>query len=141
MTTRRFPLHVGNGMLRIGLAGGAVRPSSGYAFLRIQRQCRTLAAALAKGQMPRRGLLGRSRKHRTLDIVFLEAMRRKPSMAPTYFHRLFSHASPAAVIRFLTERDTMSDDLAVLKALPIADFVRAALYSAPLWGPSLWTNE
>ena len=141
MTTRRFPLRAGERIVRIGLAGGATRPSSGYTFLRIQRQCRALAAQLAAGRLADRKPPGRSRKHEALDAIFLEALRKRADLAPIYFQQLFGDAPSAAVVRFLTERDTIGDDLAVLRALPVADFARAAVRSAPLWFPRLWASE
>ncbi len=135
MTSRRFPPRVGERIWRIGMGGGATRPSSGYTFLRIQRQCRELAATLAGELSPHRLAsppLDRS-KHAILDIIFLEAMRSKPTLVPEYFQRLFRQAPTSSVVRFLTEHDTFYDDLSVLISLPCLDFALAALRSSPLW--------
>jgi len=143
MTTRRFSPRVGERIWRIGMGGGATRPSSGYTFLRIQRQCRELAAALTKApSSPHRSSLPPldQRKHAVLDMIFLEAMRSRPNLVPGYFQYLFGQAPTASVVRFLTERDTFRDDLSVLRSLPCLDFALAALRSSPLWLSRLGAN-
>ncbi|MYW07888.1 NAD(P)-binding protein, partial [Streptomyces sp. SID2563] len=46
MTDARFPHRAGPSVFRIGTAGGATRPATGYTFAAVQRQARAIAAAL-----------------------------------------------------------------------------------------------
>ncbi|SCE50208.1 lycopene beta-cyclase, partial [Streptomyces sp. DvalAA-14] len=52
MTDGRFPRRAGASVFRIGAAGGATRPATGYTFAAVQRQAAGVAAALAAGRDP-----------------------------------------------------------------------------------------
>jgi len=122
----------------IGLSGGAARPSSGYAFLRIQRQARWLADRIADGTKPDLDELRRSLgppKYRFFDAVFLKILADRPDLAPQIFARMFDRTEPAALVRFLSERSTMRDDLRIIQALPKLPFMAAAARSMPDWLP------
>lgn len=56
MTDARFPRRIGPAVFRIGTAGGATRPATGYTFAAAQRQSRAIADALEAGRpwCPRR---------------------------------------------------------------------------------------
>ncbi len=115
---------------RIGLCGGAARPSSGYAFLRIQRQCRTLAEALIGQRTPPHRS---AHKYDFLDTVFLEALAGDPQNAYTIFLDLFAKTGPDDTVRFLSDVSGLRNDLAVVKSLPLMRFALSALRSAPVW--------
>ncbi len=51
MTDGRFPRRAGRSVFRIGTAGGATRPSTGYTFAAAQRQARAVAAAYHAGRV------------------------------------------------------------------------------------------
>ncbi len=122
----------------IGLSGGAARPSSGYAFLRIQRQARLLADRIADGNKPGLDELRRSLgppKYRFFDAVFLKILADRPDLAPQIFARMFDRTEPAALVRFLSERSTTADDLRIVQALPKIPFMLAAARSIPDWLP------
>ncbi len=135
-----IPMTMGPGPLRstrrltpIGLAGGAARPSSGYAFLRIQRQARRLAGRIASGEGPAPGEARRSLgppKYRFFDAIFLRTLADRPELAPEIFRRMFERAEPSALVRFLSERSTAIDDLKIIRALPKGPFLAAAARSA-----------
>lgn len=52
MSDGRYERRPGRHVFRIGAAGGAVRPSTGYAFAAIQRQTRAVADAVHSGRTP-----------------------------------------------------------------------------------------
>ncbi|MBC8103929.1 MAG: hypothetical protein H7Z41_15250, partial [Cytophagales bacterium] len=121
-----FPFLTGNRTVSIGLAGGAARPSSGYAFLRIQRRCRRLAEAVARGDWASLRPAPTQQRTAVLDRIFLRTMRQNPGAVPGYFERLFSRVPPDALVRLLSDSASLLDCLAVIRALPPGDFVRAA---------------
>lgn len=124
MTTAPPPAREGERIVPIGTRAGAPRPSSGYAFLPIQRHSQRLAAQIAAGRYPDARL--RSRTTRWLDGVFLRRLWRDPAGAPALFHRLFERVSPDRLVRFLTETGSPRDHLAVMAALPMAAFAGEA---------------
>jgi lycopene beta-cyclase len=105
----------------LGLAGGAARPSTGYAFLRIHRSAAELAAAVVAGRAPSLELDGRRR--RLLDAVFLRFLLRRPAGVPDVFARMFARTPPAALLRFLGDTSTPVDELRLIAALPKAPFL------------------
>ena len=120
MTTAKMPAKSGERIFNIGIAGGAARPSSGYAFHRIQRQTSEMARAIVnKEKIPQTFA---SRKYDFFDAVFLEAVAQNPAAAKDYFLRMFEKVAPDSLIRFLTDESSMADDLTVINALPKLSF-------------------
>ncbi len=118
-----------NGLVRsIGVASGAARPATGYAFLRIQRQCRQIAECAASGKpLPVTEQVFGSRKYDLFDEIMLRVLRKSPQLAPAFFTALFRGASPDSVVRFLSEQSSLTDDLRIIRALLQPDFVRLLL--------------
>ena len=120
-TTAEFPAP-GPGYRRAGLLAGAARPSTGYAFQRIQRWADASAAAIARGGSP--VVHGRDPVvRRAMDRLFLRVLRAHPARAPELFVNLFGRTDPARVIRFLSDRATLADCAMIGTTLPIALFV------------------
>lgn len=113
------------GIVHLGLAGGAARPSTGYAFQRIQSQSLAVAAQLAAGEPPRPPIDGRFSEF--MDGLFLRVLQDDPSRAPELFESLFANASPDRLARFLSGSTRTSDRGAIVAALPPRPFLSAAL--------------
>ena len=131
MTTQPFAKRDGR-VFFIGTAGGCTKPSSGYTFSRIQKQSGLLADAAQAGRLG-------SFRERTmlrfefLDAVFLQAMRDRPTAVPAYFHRLFSRVPPETLTAFLSETSTWREEMKIVRSLPLAPFLGAAVRAAPHW--------
>ena len=133
MTTAPPPPAPHPHIIPIGTRAGAPRPSTGYAFLPIQRHSRALSAAVAAGRPPAAAL--RSKSTLWLDRVFLTKLGAAPEDAPALFRRLFAKVSSDRLVRFLSEQGNPCDHLAVMTALPAGSFLRAAWDTRP--GPLL----
>jgi lycopene beta-cyclase len=128
MTDHRFARRLGDRAYSIGMLGGESRPSTGYTFLRIQRYCRALAASVVSGSAVEERV--ESRRYDLLDGVFLSFMLRHPERCPDVYRRMFSRVPPDALVRFLTEKSTLADDLQLIMAMPKMPFVGTALRRA-----------
>jgi lycopene beta-cyclase len=117
-TTPRDPSYV-----YAGLAGGGARPSTGYAFQRIQCWADSCAQLISGGKSPA-GHPGDPLLLRAMDHIFLSVLRTQPEAAPAVFLSLFERADTARVIRFLSDRGTLADYLAIIAALPFGPFLR-----------------
>lgn len=127
MTTAKLPTKSGTRVFNIGIAGGAARPSSGYAFHRIQRQTSEIARALVnQSEIPQTFA---PRKYDFFDAVFLEAIARNPAAAKDLFLRMFEKVAPDSLIRFLSDESSTADDLAVINALPKLSFGAAGWHN------------
>ncbi len=108
----------------IGIAGGALRASSGYAFSRVQAHSQAIAKAVAAGTpLPARAGL---RRRGALDAVFLQAMAADPGAFPEYFRTLVERVPADAFARFMSDHSTPLDEARVMAALPTSPFARAA---------------
>ena len=127
----------GRRLLPIGMAGGGARPSTGYAFNAIQAQCDTIAADLLAGRMPR-PVRPRPRIVQLMDSVLLDMLDRQPALAAPLFTSLFDRCEPQTLVRFLNDRASLADLLAVGLAMPFMTTSLATLQL--LMERSRWTQ-
>ncbi len=119
---------VSDGRIRMGLGGGAARPSTGYAFTRIQRQADLVAHALDRGCEVPTALDGPF--SRFMDCVFLQVIRTMPDKAPAIFESLFRNTASDRLEHFLSGSIHPVDRLSVMTSLPTLPFLRAAMFPA-----------
>lgn len=112
------------GVTHLGLAGGAARPSTGYAFQRIQAQADAVADSLARGGSPRAPQDGAMALF--MDRVFLRVLSVAPERGPALFESLFRNAPAERLERFLSGSTRADDRLSVMASLPPLPFLRAA---------------
>ena len=110
---------------RAGLFHGGARPSTGYAFQRIQAWAEACAGALRSGRAPH-AVTPDPALRRAMDDVFLRVLRAEPERGPELLQRLFERASTERVIRFLSDAGSAVDALAVVRSLPPGPFLRGA---------------
>lgn len=148
MTDAEHARRVGHRVFRLGVAGGATRGSSGYAFAAMRRQAHAVAETLVNGTWSGRGPLGRApvavplparvpvppraypRRHRWMDAVLLRALDQELVDGPDLFVELFRHNPPARVLRFLDGMTSVREELAVMASTPTQAMARAAIADA-----------
>ena len=126
MTDAPFPRRLGRRVFRLGAAGGATRPSTGYTFTAAQRQAEAVALALLEGRDPCPPP-AYSRRHLWMDRLLLTALDEGRVDGAEFFARLFREQPAERVLRFLDGTTTPAEDLAVMAAAPRAAMVRTAL--------------
>lgn len=116
--------HNGN-LIYAGIAGGNMRAATGYSFLNSQRWAKQCANELINGQTlstePPISLL-----YQYMDAVMLSALRNDMSMGVKVFEQMFKNVNSDSFARFMTERATLFDFIAVIWAMPMRAFIRAA---------------
>ncbi|MFJ6217062.1 lycopene cyclase family protein [Streptomyces sp. NPDC092296] len=112
MTDAVFPRRTGARVFRIGTAGGATRPATGYTFSGIQRQTRAIARAYAAGRVPLPPPAHR-RRHLVMDAALLRALDRGRLDGAAYFAGLFAGHPPGRLLRFLDGRSRLRDELLI----------------------------
>ncbi|MEY3125406.1 MAG: hypothetical protein RLZZ573_1926 [Pseudomonadota bacterium] len=117
----------------LGRRGGALRPSTGYAFIDTLAHAAQVAQSLstamqnsveARWQPP---AFHRAAIEYWMDAVFLDVLARDWQRAPTYFMELFAKAAADDTLAFLTGQATWPQRLRVMRALPAAPFAGIAL--------------
>ncbi|MBA9004654.1 lycopene cyclase family protein [Thermomonospora cellulosilytica] len=125
MTDAVFPRRVGDAVFRIGTAGGATRPATGYTFAAIQRQSRAIADAYRRGAepVPPPPYPARSR---AMDAVLLRALDRGRVDGAAFFTGLFARTPPERLLRFLDGRSRPWEDIAIGLNTPVWPMLRTA---------------
>ena len=111
---------------RAGIGGGALRPSSGYGFMRIQRW-----AALCAEQYCKQGnVLAQTASGfwlQKMDQLFLSVIQRQPTLAPILFDKLLGQPQTERFIRFMNDRANLLDYLYIVVSLPKTPFIQALI--------------
>lgn len=118
------PPRPGERVVLIGTPAGMVKASTGYGYARILRHSAALVRSLVTHGHPF-DVPRPSARHRALDRVLLEAIRREPAQVIDVFARLFAANPGDRVLAFLDERTTVPQELATILTLPPAPFLRA----------------
>jgi lycopene beta-cyclase len=129
MTDASFARRSGRRVFRLGTAGGATRPSTGYTFAAMQRQADVVARRLLDGRVPTPPPPYPLR-HRWLDAVLLRALDRGYVSGPDLFSGLFAANPAERVVRFLDGASSLREDVAVMRSAPTAPMLRATLADA-----------
>jgi lycopene beta-cyclase len=102
LTDRPFSRRRGKRVMAIGIQGGRVKPSTGYAFLRIQQDSAAIVRSLLQAGHPFR-VPASPRRYRFFDSVLLEIMTHHGERAESIFTALFRRNSVERIFRFLDE--------------------------------------
>ena len=113
---------------RAGMSAGALRPSSGYGFMRIQRWAKQCAEYYCAHD----AVLAQTTSHfllQKMDQLFLKVLHDQPQLAPTLFEQLFSRTDAERLIRFMNDRAKGLDYIHIVASLPKAPFINALVSS------------
>jgi lycopene beta-cyclase len=124
-------------VIALGRGGGALRPSTGYAFLDTLEHAKTLADSLRQilkdesyekvGLSWQPPAFSRPVTDHWMDAVFLNVMSQDWLRAPQYFMQMFERVGADGIVAFLSGQASLSQRLAIMRALPITPFAIAAL--------------
>jgi lycopene beta-cyclase len=107
-----------------GLYAGAARPSSGYAFQRIQGWAKLCAQSWVEHQSfipaPKDATLTA-----IMDDIFLHVLKSNPDAAATLFFSFFSKAKLISTIRFLSDHPTLTDLGSIILSMPTVLFLKS----------------
>jgi lycopene beta-cyclase len=124
LTDRPFPRRAGRHILTLGTVGGRVKPSSGYAFTRIQRDSDAILRSLLRWRHPF-ALPPDGGFYRLCDALLLDLLAQPGLPAAPLFRRLFANNPPERVLRFLDECASPADNLRLMASMPVGLFLRA----------------
>lgn len=126
MTDGRFPRRDGRSVYRIGTAGGATRPSTGYTFAAVQRQSRAVADQLRAGRELRMPA-PYGAWPRAMDAVMLRALDSGRVDGSDFFTRLFRRVPGDRLLRFLDGGSHLHEDLLIGLRTPVVPMLRTVL--------------
>lgn len=125
MTDARFARRSAPAVFRIGAAGGATRPSTGYTFSAVQRQTAAVAAALRAGRHPMPPP-AHSARSRAMDAVLLRGLDSGRVDGAAFFSRLFTRVPAERLLRFLDGGTALHEDIGLGLRTPVGPMLRSA---------------
>jgi lycopene beta-cyclase len=124
MTDQSFPRRLGKRILAIGARGGRVKPSTGYAFSRIQRDSQRIAASLTRYSHPF-AIPVDNLRFRLHDALMLEILANEPEFGRPILSAIFAKNPIQRVLKFLDDRTSIWEDLPIMAAHAPGPFLRA----------------
>ena len=115
-----------SGIPRCGLAGGAARSSTGYAFQGIERQATLMASQISVGKQPETRSPF-SRKTDWMDKVFLQVAKERPDQLEILFMAMAQRLSGDEFAHFLSDTGGWMPSLRAIMVAPKLAFIRAAV--------------
>jgi len=117
LTDWRFPRRLGKHIMAIGNHGGMVKPSTGFAFLRIQEDSSAIIHSLLTAGHPF-NVPPVSRRYRYFDAVMLEIMSQHAESIEPIFLSLFKHNTAKRIFCFLDETASFGENVLMMPSLP-----------------------
>jgi lycopene beta-cyclase len=106
-----------------GLFAGAARPSSGYAFQRIQWWAKNCSQSIVTNNklyaFPKEPWL-----QSFMDGLFLNVIKKNPTMAASIFEDLFSKCDFKTVVKFMSDQSSFRDQFRIIRSLPPLPFIK-----------------
>src|SRR5690606_2026433 len=117
MSDARFPRRAGASVFRIGTAGGATRPATGYTFAAVRRHSAAVAAALHDGHDDIPAPHGR--RALAMDAILLRALDTGRIDGPAFFTGLFRRTPPERLLRFLDGATSLREEWGIGLRTPV----------------------
>jgi lycopene beta-cyclase len=124
MLAARAPRRLGPHHLAIGARAGLIKPTTGFAFRRIQADSAAIVRSLLRTGKPW-SLPPVSERHRLYDALLLDVLERRGQAIEAIFAALFARNRLDRVLRFLDETSTPAEDLELIATLPTQPFLEA----------------
>jgi len=124
MEDRKYPAKYCDFVWNIGTIGGFAKPSTGYAFSRIQKRSLEIINALeSQNLIPERR--ASSYRFRVYDIMMLYLLSHERDNALRAFECLFQKNSFDQVLKFLSEESNPALELSIFSKMPYMPFFRS----------------
>lgn len=125
MTTYPFKKHNTKRIIHIGTGGGIVKPSSGYAFKRIQEHSDQLIKCLKTGTPLSKSYDGLNGRHLFYDKIMLHAMLENGVSGEEIFTNLFRMKKASEIFKFLDQKTNFVEDVGIFRAPPMLPFTKS----------------
>ncbi|MBT9393028.1 NAD(P)-binding protein [Hymenobacter sp. NST-14] len=125
MTDHPLPASNGPNIINLGTRAGRAKPSTGYAFQRIQAHSARLVAALAATGAPPPDSTGDQWQFRLFDTLLLDIMQRRGELTRDIFTQLFRRNPVERIFDFLDERTSWKENLQIMNSVTPWPFLRS----------------
>ncbi len=120
-----FPFERGSSprVIKIGTAGGWVKPSTGYSFKNGGRLSLKIVENLKSGLPPASLLF--SRKHRWYDRLLVDVLMKQNDIGPQLFSQMYRKNKVQQIFRFLDDETTLLEDIRIIASFSPWPFLKA----------------
>ena len=126
ITDQPFPRRTGGRIMTVGAKGGRVKPTTGYAFSRVQHDSAAIVGSLLQHGHPF-DVPADARRYRLYDSILLQIMSRHGDQIQSILGALFKNNPVGRVLRFLDEAASPWENLLLIATLPPWLFLQALL--------------
>jgi len=123
MTDANFTQVRNSRIINIGTAGGKVKASSGYAFMRIQQQTKEIVKNLLSNKLP--NSVEEKTRFKLYDSVLLNIMSKNLYPASKIFTSLFKNNTTPKILSFLNEETSLMEDLKIMSTTHYPPFIKS----------------
>jgi lycopene beta-cyclase len=115
-----------NHIIPIGIVGGALKPSTGFAFSLIQQQVDQIIKSILSNNLP---LIKRKIQNRFsfYDTILLHLLQKKEINKSAIFISLFKGNNIGTILTFLSEKTNIFGEMKIFSTLPIKVFISALI--------------
>ncbi len=124
MTDQPFPRFPEPRHMTIGTKGGRVKPTTGYAFHRTQKDSQAIVKALLEYNDPTR-IPSDKQVFKLYDSIMLEVMENNGGRMTEIFTALFKNNPIQKVFRFLDENSSFMENLSIIASIPPGPLIKA----------------
>jgi lycopene beta-cyclase len=124
VTDYPFPRRTGQRIMAIGLKGGRLKPTAGYAFTRIQKDSAAILRSLLENGHPF-DVPADPERYRLMDALLLDLMCLHGEQIKPVFTALFKNNPVERIFRLLDEEASVQDLGKIITSLPPAPFLGA----------------
>lgn len=125
MTNHSFN-RIDDQIIHLGTAGGRTKPSSGYTFTFIQKDCKDILDSIRTFGHPF-GIKKDKIRFKWYDSVLLNVLSTGKLPGHEVFTELFTHNPPERILRFLDNDTQLMEELRILLSLPQWPFLKAGI--------------
>jgi len=110
-------------IMKIGTAGGHVKPSTGYAFKNMEKVAQKIIANLKNNRPPAKGIL--SKKYYLYDSLYLDILFNNNELGESLYIDMYNKNSIQQIFKFLDEETSFWEDLKIMWSFKFSPFLKA----------------
>ena len=113
-------------VIPIGIVGGALKPSTGFAFSLIQKQVNQIVKSIQSDNLPffKNKIQNRFSFY---DTILLHLLQKKEINKSSIFIDLFKGNNIGSILTFLSEKTNIFGEMKIFSTLPIKVFISALI--------------
>ncbi len=121
MTSYNFNQHNHGNHIKVGTAGGWVKPSTGYSFKLSEEKAKQLVINYKQNKKLTTNLF--SKRHYVYDCTLLEVLKKYNAQGDKLFLQLYKRNPANRLLDFLDDRSTFIQELKIMKSMTSMRFV------------------